>query len=51
MLLLPKGSQYDEFGNLKNWWDDKTKTEFKNRIKCFINQYSSYNDSLTGMRV
>jgi len=46
-----KGSQYDKYGNLENWWDEKTKALFNQRVKCFIDQYSSYNDSLAEMPV
>ncbi|XP_023229251.1 membrane metallo-endopeptidase-like 1 [Centruroides sculpturatus] len=36
------GSLKDKYGNLKNWWTDKSKKEFKERSKCFIDQYNSY---------
>uniref|UniRef100_A0A2I9LPC8 Neprilysin n=1 Tax=Centruroides hentzi TaxID=88313 RepID=A0A2I9LPC8_9SCOR len=36
------GSLKDKYGNLKNWWTDKSKKEFKKRSKCFIDQYNSY---------
>ncbi|XP_067135098.1 endothelin-converting enzyme 1-like [Centruroides vittatus] len=36
------GSLKDKYGNLKNWWTDKSKREFKERSKCFIDQYNSY---------
>lgn len=45
------GSQYDKYGNLVNWWDDVTKKEFTNRVKCFVDQYTSYNDSVAGIPV
>ncbi|XP_023235343.1 endothelin-converting enzyme 1-like [Centruroides sculpturatus] len=40
--LDESGSLRDKYGNLKNWWTDKSKTEFKKRSKCFVDQYSSY---------
>ncbi|XP_023229247.1 endothelin-converting enzyme 1-like [Centruroides sculpturatus] len=36
------GSLKDKYGNLKNWWTEKSRKEFKERSKCFIDQYSSY---------
>ncbi|KHN75499.1 Neprilysin-2 [Toxocara canis] len=35
------GRQYDEYGNLHNWWDSKTKANFLERKKCFVHQYGS----------
>lgn len=35
------GRQYDEHGNLHNWWDSKTQANFMERKKCFIRQYGS----------
>lgn len=40
--LDESGSLRDKYGNLKNWWTDKAKTEFKKRSNCFVKQYSSY---------
>jgi len=37
-----KGRQYNEKGNLQNWWDDETKAKFLNKTKCIIDQYSKY---------
>lgn len=42
------GSQYDEVGNLHNWWDEETKAEFNKKVQCFIEQYSNYTDPLAG---
>jgi putative endopeptidase len=36
------GSQYDEFGNLKNWWSEESAKVFKEKGQCLINQYSGY---------
>lgn len=35
------GGRYDEYGNLKDWWDAKTANEFAEKTECFVNQYSS----------
>ena len=39
------GSQYDELGNLKNWWSDKSAQIYKEKAQCLIKQYSSYTTS------
>ncbi|MDD4972763.1 MAG: M13 family metallopeptidase [Bacteriovorax sp.] len=36
------GSQYDELGNLKNWWSEKSSQTYKEKAQCLIKQYSSY---------
>ncbi|KAJ8670047.1 hypothetical protein QAD02_001306, partial [Eretmocerus hayati] len=36
------GSQYDEKGNIKEWWTDNTRTEFGKRVQCLINQANNY---------
>lgn len=39
-----QGREFDKDGNLKHWWKNKTVELFKNRTKCFVNQYSKYSD-------
>ncbi|XP_061395182.1 neprilysin-4-like [Musca vetustissima] len=36
------GRNFDKFGNSRNWWDDKSTEAFKNRTKCFVDQYKNY---------
>ncbi|XP_075237459.1 neprilysin-11-like isoform X2 [Lycorma delicatula] len=36
------GRQYDKFGNLAQWWTEKTIASHYNRSKCFIEQYSNF---------
>jgi putative endopeptidase len=36
------GSQYDELGNLKNWWSAASLQIYKEKSQCLINQYSAY---------
>ena len=38
-----QGRQYDEAGNLKNWWNKKDEEEFNSRAKAIINQFSEFN--------
>ncbi|HEY1556809.1 MAG TPA: M13 family metallopeptidase [Kofleriaceae bacterium] len=37
-----QGSQYDGDGNLKDWWQPETETQFKQRTQCVKDQYSGY---------
>lgn len=39
--MILAGSQFDELGNLKSWWNDVTRTKFEKRAQCIIDQYSS----------
>ncbi|MCL9806683.1 M13 family metallopeptidase [Flavobacterium amniphilum] len=37
-----QGSQYDEKGNLNNWWTAEDLTKFKAKTKAIVAQYSKY---------
>jgi putative endopeptidase len=37
-----EGSQFDEVGNLRNWWTDADRKEFEQRAQCVVDQYSGY---------
>lgn len=37
-----QGSQYDENGNLNNWWTPEDLTKFKEKTKLIVSQYSNY---------
>lgn len=37
-----QGRQYDDQGNLKNWWEPKTKKKFLEKANCIIWQYGNY---------
>jgi predicted metalloendopeptidase len=37
-----QGSQYDEKGNLRNWWTDQDRNAFAARTKRLIAQYAAY---------
>ena len=37
-----QGCQFDEMGNLKNWWTEDDKKKFEVKTKMVVNQYSSY---------
>ena len=38
-----QGRQYDEKGNLTNWWTKKDSTEFVNRAKLIIREFNEFN--------
>lgn len=38
----PDGRQYDQDGYLKNWWTERTATEFNKRKDCLMAQYRNY---------
>jgi putative endopeptidase len=37
-----QGSQYDEKGNLNNWWTAEDLKKFKEKTKLIVNQYSQF---------
>ncbi len=37
-----EGSQYDADGNLKNWWTEKDKSNFKSKTDMVVNQFDNY---------
>ncbi|RWS22176.1 peptidase family M13-like protein [Leptotrombidium deliense] len=45
------GSQYDETGKEINWWAKSTKEKYDEKVKCFEDQYSSYTEPKTGLKV
>ena len=36
------GRHYDKDGNMVQWWTNQTISEYVNRTKCFVEQYSSF---------
>ena len=37
-----QGRQYDEKGNVRDWWTEADGREFEKRAACFVDQYGSY---------
>lgn len=37
-----QGSQFDEEGNMKNWWTEEDKTKFNAKTGMVVKQYNSY---------
>lgn len=46
-----QGRQFDEHGNLVDWWKTQTKERFLNRTKCIIDQYGNFSDPVLNMTV
>lgn len=38
-------------GNLKDWWEPVTKTQFVDKTKCIINQYGNYTAKQVGLNL
>ncbi|XP_071515798.1 neprilysin-2 isoform X3 [Panulirus ornatus] len=45
------GRQFDATGDLRDWWERKTKEEFLKKAKCIIDQYSNFSVSEVNMNV
>lgn len=39
------GRLYDGDGNLRQWWSNETVIEYKDKVECFIDHYSSYHEA------
>lgn len=46
-----EGRQFDENGNLANWWHPETLRNFLERAQCIINQYGNYTDEQTKLKL
>ncbi|CAL8140610.1 unnamed protein product [Orchesella dallaii] len=45
------GKLINKFGNIENWWDRETVTNYDLRKKCMINQYSSFYSNATRLNI
>ncbi|CAD6199068.1 unnamed protein product [Caenorhabditis auriculariae] len=45
------GAQYDDKGNLRGWWHTETMTTFQKKKQCFVAQYGSKAEPVTGRKV
>ncbi len=43
-----EGAQYDLNGNLIKWWSANASVRFEQKTRCFVNQYESIVDRVTG---
>ncbi|GFN96419.1 endothelin-converting enzyme 1 [Plakobranchus ocellatus] len=46
-----QGSQFDQHGNLRNWWQSRDFYNFKQAGQCFVHQYGNFTDESVGMKV
>ena len=46
-----QGASYAADGSLKNWWSESSKKNFKDKAKCFEDQYSAIKDEQTGLQL
>lgn len=37
-----QGREYDKFGNLRPWWNNRSIENFNKQTDCFVKQYSNY---------
>lgn len=42
IIVFITGREYDKYGNMHQWWNNKTIDRFKEQAECVVNQYSSY---------
>ncbi|CAB3250166.1 unnamed protein product [Arctia plantaginis] len=46
-----QGRQFDQNGNLVDWWQEMTKQKYLEKAKCIIDQYSNYTVSEVGLKL
>lgn len=46
-----QGRQFDKNGNLVDWWQEKTKTNYLEKAKCIIEQYGNYTETSVKMNL
>jgi len=46
-----KGKQFDEQGNINQWWDEDSSTSFRDKAQCIINQYSDFKVGEVGVNL
>lgn len=46
-----QGRQFDDDGNLADWWDKNTQEKFLEKAKCIIHQYGNFTDAKSGLSV
>ena len=45
------GRQFDKYGNLKQWWNNRTIAEFRGAAQCIIEQYNNYTLDPYGLQI
>lgn len=46
-----QGRTFDKDGNLRDWWDEKTKQKYLEKAKCIIEQYGNYTDTQVNLKL
>lgn len=46
-----QGKQFDENGNLFDWWDGKTTEAYLEKARCIIEQYGNFTEPLTKLNL
>lgn len=46
-----QGRQFDDQGNLVDWWQTETKDQYLKKAKCIIEQYGNYTEPTTTLKV
>ncbi|CAI4228271.1 unnamed protein product [Auanema sp. JU1783] len=46
-----QGRQFDDIGNLRDWWDATTTEKFEERTKCVVEQYGSIEVPDIGLKI
>jgi len=46
-----QGRQYNDQGELKDWWEPETNAAFKNKSQCIIDQYGNITVDRVGMQI
>ena len=36
------GRQYDKYGNLMDWWGNKSAQQFSDLTQCFVDEYNQF---------
>ena len=45
-----RGRKYDQDGNERDWWDEKSEKEFDVKIKCMVDQYNEFTFNINGTK-
>ncbi|KAH8393938.1 hypothetical protein KR215_008612 [Drosophila sulfurigaster] len=45
------GRQFDEEGNMRDWWQPNTKKAYLQKAQCITEQYGNYTEPKTGLKV
>ena len=45
------GRQFDKYGTLKQWWNNRTIAEFRREAQCIVEQYNNYTLDPYGLQI